>query len=280
MVAHSMRPHRQRRTPKPRWIRQATAFHLKRRQAWRDVTFVPQLNLLTTSGALFTTSGSMAFGAALSMSWWEVIGGTGMFLTVPGFLLGCFLFPIPDQSVASTRGPRRLQRLESDELDSLSRQELLAYRNNFGLKEGRDSYEAMDACRALRRRQQKARMVARALGLTYRDVEEPSIDELQEYFRAHHRHAALKKRWLAYELDPVLQAQMPAMTDPSNPVTASMIRSMKAADLAAQNPGDAAAYMAAINNFEEALMDAELQARERDSQVSDREVFDGVSDVG
>ena len=220
MVANSMQPHRQRRTPKPRWIRQATAFHLKRRQTWRDVTFVPQLNLLTTSGALFTTSGSMVFGAALSMSWWEVIGGTGMFLTVPGFLLGCFLFPIPDQSVASTRGPRKLRRLESDEFDRLSRQELLAYRNNFGLTEGCDSYEVIEAYRALRRRQHKAEMVARALGLTYKAVEESSIDELQEYFRAHHRHAALKKRWLAYELDPVLQAQLPAMTDPTNPVTA------------------------------------------------------------
>ena len=256
-MAHSMQPHRQRRTPKPRWIRQGTAFHLKRRQTWRDVMFVPQLNLLTTSGALFTTSGSMVFGAALSMSWWEVIGGTGMFLTVPGFLLGCFLFPIPDQSVTSTRGPRKLQRLEPDELDGLSRQELLAYRNNFGLKEGRDSYEVMEAYRALRRRQQKAEMVARALGLTHKALEEVSTEALQNYFRAHHRHAALTKRWLAYELDPDLGVQLPAMTDPTNPVTARMIRSMKAADLAAQNPRDADGYAVAVKNFETDLLAAE-----------------------
>lgn len=100
-------------------------------------------------------------------------------------------------------------------------------------------------------------MVARALGLTYKALEEASTDALQNYFRAHHRHAALKKRWLTYEMDPDLQVQVPAMTDPTNPITARLIRSMKAADLAAQNPRDADGYAAAVKNFETDLLAVE-----------------------
>ena len=72
------------------------------------------------------------------------------------------------------------------------------------------------------------------------------------------RHRGALARWQRYELDPALTIDYPAMSDPSQPKTAALIRAMRAAELLRGDPG--AGYAAAVDRLEQALADAELAA--------------------
>ncbi|WP_146068879.1 hypothetical protein [Arthrobacter sp. ZGTC131] len=57
-----------------------------------------------------------------------------------------------------------------------------------------------------------------------------SLADLKEYGRTADRDDLLRWRWLAYEVDPQLQFDYPAMSDTSLPATSAMIRAVRAAD--------------------------------------------------
>ena len=72
------------------------------------------------------------------------------------------------------------------------------------------------------------------------------------------RHRSVLARWQRYELDPAHTIDYPAMSDPSRPETAALIRAMKAAEQL--RGGSDAAYAPAVDRLEQALADAERAA--------------------
>jgi len=72
------------------------------------------------------------------------------------------------------------------------------------------------------------------------------------------RHRSVLTRWQRYELDPAHSIDYPAMSDPSQPETAALIRAMKAAERL--RGGTDAAYAPAVDQLERALADAERAA--------------------
>jgi hypothetical protein len=78
------------------------------------------------------------------------------------------------------------------------------------------------------------------------------------------RHRAALARWQRYELDPVFCIDFPAMSDPSRPETAALLKAMKAAERLrcgtgpdSQAPGG---YSTAVDRLERALAEAERAA--------------------
>lgn len=67
-----------------------------------------------------------------------------------------------------------------------------------------------------------------------------SLADAKEYGRIAARHDLLTRRWLRYEVDPQLQFDFPAMSDPAFPPTAAMINATRAArpERTAGNPAD------------------------------------------
>lgn len=84
--------------------------------------------------------------------------------------------------------------------------------------------------------------------------------------RLHDRHALLLQQWVTYELDPASTIDFPAMTDPSQPETALMIRAMRRAAVERArldddgDPQSAAAYEAAVSELERSFRAAERAA--------------------
>jgi hypothetical protein len=81
------------------------------------------------------------------------------------------------------------------------------------------------------------------------------------------RHRNALARWQRYELDPGYCIAYPAMSDPSRPETAALIRAMKAAEQL-RGAGDAG-YGPAVDRLERALADAERAAGAPSSAFSD-----------
>lgn len=82
------------------------------------------------------------------------------------------------------------------------------------------------------------------------------------------RHDALTARWLAYETDPGLRIDFPAMTDAAQPTTAEYLRAQSAAQWlrpsspdARMRPAQFAAYRDAVRRAEHAFEVAERAAR-------------------
>jgi hypothetical protein len=82
------------------------------------------------------------------------------------------------------------------------------------------------------------------------------------------RHDALTARWMAYETDPGLLIDFPAMTDAAHPATAAYLRAQSAAQWlrpssadAPMRPADFAAYRDAVRQAEIAFDTAERAAR-------------------
>ena len=80
------------------------------------------------------------------------------------------------------------------------------------------------------------------------------------------RHRSALARWQRYELDPAHSIDYPAMSDPSQPETAALIRAMKAAERL--RGGTDAAYAPAVDQLERALADAERAAGVRTDSPS------------
>ena len=66
------------------------------------------------------------------------------------------------------------------------------------------------------------------------------------------KHEDLESRWLAYEVDPHLQFDFPAMSDTAFPATAAMIRARRKAEQA-KSEGNPANYRSAVGAFGAAL---------------------------
>lgn len=83
--------------------------------------------------------------------------------------------------------------------------------------------------------------------------------DAQAFSAAAERHDGIKNRWLAYEVEPQLQFDFPAMSDAGVPATAAMIRAMRAADQA-KSRARTVEYQSAVEAFSEALNAAEAAA--------------------
>jgi hypothetical protein len=83
-------------------------------------------------------------------------------------------------------------------------------------------------------------------------------DELPARQAAVVLHDAVLKRWLRYELDPVLAIDYPAMSDVARPETAELMKAMRLAEL--QRTSGAPGYPSAVAQLERALECAEIAA--------------------
>lgn len=73
------------------------------------------------------------------------------------------------------------------------------------------------------------------------------------------QHKLLDSQWLAYEVDPKLQFDFPAMSDAAFPATAAMIRARRNAEQA-KSESNTASYRSAVAEFRQALTAAEAAA--------------------
>jgi hypothetical protein len=83
--------------------------------------------------------------------------------------------------------------------------------------------------------------------------------DAQVFSTAAAQHDRLKSRWLAYEVDPQLQFDFPAMSDTAFPATAAMIRAMRKAEQV-RSESNTANYQSAVAAFGETLTEAEAAA--------------------
>ncbi|MDQ0736785.1 hypothetical protein [Arthrobacter agilis] len=73
------------------------------------------------------------------------------------------------------------------------------------------------------------------------------------------RHAAVVRRWADYDVDPGKAIHYPAMHDPRHPVGRPVVRALRAADAARDDPAppDPECYAAAVDRLERAFATAE-----------------------
>jgi len=240
------------------WSKRAAAFHVRRRKMFRPVFVVNGSRIclttdmfLTTAG--FSAAGIMGAGSGLIDHWGVLI--VGLF----GYATGKFVFPIPDVSVASPRGPRRIEPKDFEELDAMTPEEIRIYANNLALFHGPEAVRWERE--ALARQRRRVKEVAGQTGTPRRFLMGAPTSSLDAFRIIHIRHQTLKARWVQYEIDPELQMKAPAMSDLKVPATAQMIRAMKHAELATAIE-DPQGYAAAVENFAQALATAERNAVE------------------
>ncbi|XAS69840.1 hypothetical protein V3C33_20635 (plasmid) [Micrococcaceae bacterium Sec5.7] len=240
------------------WSKRAAAFHVRRRKMFRPVFVINGSRICMTTEMFLTTAGFfgvgiMGAGSGLVSHWGVLI--TGLF----GYAAGKFVFPIPDVSVASSRGPRRVESKNAAELDAMTPEEIRIYANNLALLHG--SGTGWWEREALNRQRRRVKQVADQTGTPRRFLMGASTSSLDTFRNSHGQHQILKARWVRYEIDPELQMKAPAMSDLRVPATAQMIRAMKHAELAA-TIHDPQGYAAAVENFAQALAIAEQSAVE------------------
>lgn len=205
---------------------------------------------VTNSGAFFV-AGSAGSGGLPDWAFWGVLLG--------GFLAGKFAFPVPDSSIASRRGPADVVSKTAAELDHMSPDEIRAYENNMVLKHRIKGPPGLGAAQALQRQRDATRTAEEAAGITTASLSGLSLVDAQTFSAVAARHADLTSRWLAYEVDPHLQFDFPAMSDPAFPATAAMIRARAKAERA-KSEGNTANYQSAVAAFGGALTAAEAAA--------------------
>jgi hypothetical protein len=176
-----------------------------------------------------------------------------------GFLGGKYAFPIPDSSLASRRGPADVVSKSAAELDTMTPDEIRIYENNMVLKHRLKGPPGLGTAQALQRQQEATRTAEGAAGMATASLTGLSLVDAQAFSAVAAHHEALKSRWLAYEVDPHLQFDFPAMSDTAFPATAAMIRAMREAEQA-KSEGNAANYQSAVAAFGKALTAAEAAA--------------------
>jgi hypothetical protein len=204
----------------------------------------------TTAGAAFTGMSSASAGLPFCMFVGMVLGG---------FFGGKYLFPVPDSSVASPKGPRDVKVLSADELDALGPQEIRAYENNMSLAFNLQDTNGLGTREALQRQHEALTTASTVSGTDSSRLAGLPQTDLRSFSGTAARHDLFKRRWLAYELDAQLQVDYPAMTDVACPETAAMIKAMKVADESRGRP-DPQAYAAAVEAFAAAISAAERAA--------------------
>lgn len=176
-----------------------------------------------------------------------------------GILGGRFVFPIPVSSIASKRGPADVTQKSAAQLDRMTPEHIRIYENNMILKHRLKGPEGLGTAQALWRQLEAARAAEQVAAMPPGSLAELSVVDAQAFSAAALQHDRIKNRWLAYELDPQLQFDFPAMSDTSVPATAAMIRAGQAADQA-KSSARTADYQSAVATFGDALRAAEAAA--------------------
>lgn len=205
---------------------------------------------ITNSGAFFVAGSTGSAG----LPDWTVLG-----VLLGGFLGGKFLFPVPVSSIASRRGPADVVSQSAKELDSMTPEEIRVYENNMVLKHRLKDTGELGAAQALQRQRDATRTAEEAAGIAPGRLTGLSLVDAQAFGAVAAQHEHLESRWLAYEVDPHLQFDFPAMSDTAFPATAAMIRAKRKAEQA-KSEGTPANYGSAVGAFGAALTAAETAA--------------------
>lgn len=235
------------------WAARLKAFHEKQLDRPRRVYRIGRTKMVVTAGHAACT-----LGAAVGATQFDFPDWAFWVAVAIGFASGKYLYPIPHSSVASRYGPRELTRKSPNDLDCMTPAEIRAYQFNIQLTDKGVSPSDLGTEEALGRQYEAARTVSVTAELDAGLVAHLSPD-IKEYGRIAARHDLLTRRWLRYEVDPQLQFDFPAMSDPAFPPTAAMIKAMRAArqERTAGNPAE---YKLAVDRFSQALEAAERAA--------------------
>ena len=239
------------------WIAKARSFHNQQLTRHRRVRRFGKTRLTFTTGQAITNSG--AFFVAGSTGSAGLPDWTVLAVLLGGFLGGKFMFPIPVSSIASRRGPADVVSHSARELDSLTPEEIRVYENNMVLKHRLKDTGGLGAAQALQRQRDAARTAEEAAGIASGRLTGLSLVDAQGFGAVAAQHEHLESRWLAYEVDPHLQFDFPAMSDTAFPATAAMIRAMRKTEQA-KSEGKTANYRSAVAAFGKALSMAEAAA--------------------
>lgn len=236
------------------WAARLKAFHEKQLDRPRRVYRIGRTKMVVTGGHAACT-----LGAAIGATQFDFPDWAFWVAVATGFASGKYLYPIPRSSVASRYGPRELTRKSPNDLDCMTPAEIRAYQFNIQLTDKGVSPSDLGTEEALGRQYGAARTVSMAAELDAGLLAHLSLADVKEYGRIAARHDLLTRRWLRYEVDPQLQFDFPAMSDPAFPPTAAMIKAMRAAqqERTAGNPAD---YKLAVDRFSQALEAAERAA--------------------
>ncbi|MDN4645231.1 hypothetical protein [Arthrobacter sp. PsM3] len=239
------------------WIARARSFHYQQLNRHRRVRRFGKTRLTFTTGQAITNwSAFFVAGSTGSAGLpdWAVLG-----VLLGGFLGGKFLFPVPVSSIASRRGPADVVSKSAMELDSMTPEEIQVYENNMVLKHRLKDPGGLGTAQALQRQRELSCAAEETAGVVTGSLTGLSLVDTRAFSAAAAQHERLKGRWLAYEVDPHLQFDFPAMSDAAFPATAAMIRAMREAEQA-KSEGHPANYQSAAAAFGKALTAAEAAA--------------------
>lgn len=239
------------------WIAKARSFHYQQLTTHRRVRRFGKTRLTFTTGQAVTNWS--AFFVAGSSGSAGLPDGAVVGVLLAGFLVGKFLFPVPVSSIASRRGPADVVSRGATELDRMTPEEIRIYENNMVLKHRLKDPRGPGTAQALQRQQEAARQAEEAAGVATASLSALSLVDAQAFGSAAAQHGLLDSRWLAYEVDPKLQFDFPAMSDTAFPATAAMIRARLKADQA-KAEGNTVNYQSAVAAFGKALTVAEAAA--------------------
>lgn len=240
-----------------RWAAAARSFHEQQLAKPRKVMRFGKTRMVFTKGQAFCTAGAVYVSGSVSSAGapdWITLG-----LLVGGIFGGRFIYPVPDSSIASKKGPADVAPLMPGQLDTLTPDEIRAYEYNMVFKHELKGPEPLGTAQALARQREAAVAAEQAAAMGPGSLGGLSLVDVHAFAAAAAQHDAVKSRWLAYEVDPKLQFEYPAMSDASVPATAAMIRAMRAADQA-KSVRRTAPYRSAVAAFDQALTAAEAAA--------------------
>lgn len=178
------------------WIAKARSFHYQQRTRHRRVRRLGRMRFTTgqavTNSSAFFVAGSAGSAGLPDWAFWGVLLG--------GFLGGKYVFPVPDSSIASRRGPADVVRKSAAELDRMTPDEIRAYENNMVLKHRLKGPTGLGAAQALQRQRDATRTAEEAAGLAAGSLTGLSLVDAQAFSAVAARHADLKSRSLEHTL--------------------------------------------------------------------------------
>lgn len=236
------------------WAVRLKSFHEKQLDRPRRVYRLGSSKIIFSGGHAACTVGAVVAASLLDFPTWAFWIALAI-----GFVVGKYLYPVPRSSVASRYGSREVARKSPGDLDTMTPGEIRAYQYNVQFTDKSVTPLALGTEEALGRQTEAVRTVSLAAGADAELLANLSLTDVNERGKTAGRHDLLKRRWLTYEVDPQLQFDYPAMSDTSLATTSSMIRAMRAADLA-RSSGDPADYKLAVDRFSQALQAAESAA--------------------
>jgi hypothetical protein len=239
------------------WIVKARSFHYRQLTTHRRVRRFGKTRLTFTTGQAITNLGAFFFAGSTGSA--GLPDGAVVGLLLAGFLVGKFLFPIPVSSIASRRGPADVVSKSAEELDSMTPEEITVYENNMVLKHRLKDLRGLGTAQALQRQREAIWKAEEVAGVAAGSLGGLSLTDALAFSSTAIQHKLLDSRWLAYEVDPKLQYDFPAMSDTAFPATAAMIRARLKAEQA-KSEGSTVNYQSAVAAFGTALTVAESAA--------------------